>query len=649
MKASFLSVGILCVSSVAALAQTQVSSLPTPNEIFKEVSPAVVLIEVEDGAGSGFIVSTDGKIVTNFHVIEHTRRATVRLTNGDAYDSVEVVDVDKRKDIAVLKIKAVDLPTVHLGESKTLETGTPVFSISNPLGDKDLKNTFSSGIVSGVRESDGYHLVQITAAISPGSSGSPVLDGHGNVIGIAKGNVPGGQQLNFCIPIDYVKGLLRTTGTQPLSVTYTPPPPPTETSTTPPPGPGPNPEPKSSVNPPPTSTAKAESKSVALYVKCIGGTAGAVSQFGTGTSPANFVPYLNSLPASCPTLEVPIGTITDATQTIPFGIHTVWGRTDYWAFSTGTDQASKVAFTDVNNSLGLGGDIVQKTGTNTMVMHLNDAAHYLVGSDEANNILIQVRLVVDESQPTISQTSDAKAGTIDGSWSATVADAKASGNLNFNLIQNSDGQVVGTYTSSLGGGGSIKGQLTGIDFRFELTQTIAGCPGIYKGDGTRIGDNIAGSYTGNDCLGDRGTGKFTMTRGTGTQPTSHATSSVSPVPDEMRKSVGDFLATRILVWSEQDARTVMGEPLSHRYRLRPGTERYRRYLHLPRSHSEHRSHRIGIRFQDEPTDECVPVSGSIDDMGRLQETVGQGRHRCDKEPGWEQDLHLQESPPECAP
>ena len=91
---------------------------------------------------------------------------------------------------------------------------------------------------------------------------------------------------------------------------------------------------------------------------------------------------------------------------------------------------------------------------------------------------------------------------------------------------------MGTYTSSLGGGGSIKGQLTETDFRFELTQTIQGCPGIYKGDGTRIGDNIAGSYTGNDCLGDRGTGTFTMTWGTGIEPTSHSTSSVNPVPDD---------------------------------------------------------------------------------------------------------------------
>ena len=117
----------------------------------------------------------------------------------------------------------------------------------------------------------------------------------------------------------------------------------------------------------------------------------------------------------------------------------------------------------------------------------------------------------------------------------------------------------------MGGGGSIKGLLTQIEFQFELTQTIQGCAGIYKGTGTRIGDHVTGSYTGNDCLGDRGKGTFTMTRGKANEPTSYTTSSVSPVPDEMRKSVGDFLATRLLVWSEQDAKTVMGDPLSHRF------------------------------------------------------------------------------------
>src|SRR6516225_7214585 len=92
-----------------------------------------------------------------------------------------------------------------------------------------------------------------------------------------------------------------------------------------------------------------------LYVKCVGGSAGAASQFGTGTSIATFVPYLSSLPQSCPTTEVSIGSVT-AGQTVPFGIYTRWSGSDFWAFSTSTDQPSYVSFTDVNNSLGLGGN-----------------------------------------------------------------------------------------------------------------------------------------------------------------------------------------------------------------------------------------------------------------------------------------------------
>ena len=128
-----------------------------------------------------------------------------------------------------------------------------------------------------------------------------------------------------------------------------------------------------------------------LYISCVGGSAGAVSQFGTGTSVANFVPYLNSLPGSCPMAEVSIGVVT-AGQTVSFGIHTVWDGRDYWAFSTGTDEASIVSFTDVYNSLAMAGKILQPTGPNTWVMHLNDAAHYTFSQTEANNILVQLRL-----------------------------------------------------------------------------------------------------------------------------------------------------------------------------------------------------------------------------------------------------------------
>ena len=136
-----------------------------------------------------------------------------------------------------------------------------------------------------------------------------------------------------------------------------------------------------------------------LYVKCVGGVSGATSQFGTGTSVGTFVSYLSSLPQSCPTNEVTVGSVV-AGQSVPFGIHSSWNGADYWAFSTGTDQASVVSFTDVNNNVGMGGKIIQPTAPNTWVMHLNDAARYTMGSDGANNnILVQLRLSPGTSSP----------------------------------------------------------------------------------------------------------------------------------------------------------------------------------------------------------------------------------------------------------
>ncbi len=128
-----------------------------------------------------------------------------------------------------------------------------------------------------------------------------------------------------------------------------------------------------------------------LYAQCVGGSAGATSQLWIGVSLTNFSPYLTGLPASCPTAEVEVGTVT-AGQTVQFGLSTVWNGKVYWASSSGTDQASIVAFTDVCNSLGMGGNIFQQTSATTWVMHLNDAAHYTLSQCEANNILVQLRL-----------------------------------------------------------------------------------------------------------------------------------------------------------------------------------------------------------------------------------------------------------------
>jgi hypothetical protein len=212
-----------------AFVKAQQTAGLSASEIYKQSSPSVVLIETynEKGqvmaSGSGFIVNSSGAILTNFHVVEHTKRATVRLANDDAYDTVEVLDVDKRKDIALIKIKGVGLPAVKLGRSNVVEVGDKVFSLSNPLG--LLQNTLSEGIVSGIRQLDGYKCFQITAPISHGSSGSPIFNSRGEVIGLAVATIEEGQNLNLAVPIDYALGMLDSTQARPLESIYEPAPP----------------------------------------------------------------------------------------------------------------------------------------------------------------------------------------------------------------------------------------------------------------------------------------------------------------------------------------------------------------------------------------------------------------------------------------
>lgn len=216
---------LFSLCSELALGQTQ-SVGTTAGEIYKKSSPAVVLIELYDPKGevskrgSGFLVSAEGAILTNYHVIAHSKQATVRLANEDAYDTVEVLDIDKRKDIALVKIKAIGLPYLALGRSSTVEVGDTVFALSNPLG--VFQNTLSQGIVSGIRQGDGYRYLQISAPISHGSSGGPVFNAKGEVIGIAVASLEEGQNLNFAVPIDYAKGMLSSNQPKPLASIYEP-------------------------------------------------------------------------------------------------------------------------------------------------------------------------------------------------------------------------------------------------------------------------------------------------------------------------------------------------------------------------------------------------------------------------------------------
>lgn len=197
----------------AAPAPTSPPPAPSLQQLFKQSAPAVVLIKQLDAAGkwtslgSGFVVSSSGVIVTNNHVIAPNPGAvklTIKLPKGDVYTDVRVIYTEARRDFAVLSIKAAGLPTLKVGDSDTVEVGDQVVAIGNPEG---LELTFTSGIVGSVRldPSEGYRFIQHQAPISHGSSGGPLLNMKGEVIGINTFSIKDAQNLNGAIPINYVK------------------------------------------------------------------------------------------------------------------------------------------------------------------------------------------------------------------------------------------------------------------------------------------------------------------------------------------------------------------------------------------------------------------------------------------------------------
>src|SRR5207245_8225354 len=131
---------------------------------------------------------------------------------------------------ALIKIKAIDVPYLPLGKASSVDVGDRIFSLSTPLG--LLQNTLSEGIVSGIRLADGYRYFQVSAPISHGSSGGPILNVSGEVIGITALTIEEGQNLNFAVPIDYAKGMLTSNQPRTLASIYEPEPPPDKPATT---------------------------------------------------------------------------------------------------------------------------------------------------------------------------------------------------------------------------------------------------------------------------------------------------------------------------------------------------------------------------------------------------------------------------------
>jgi S1-C subfamily serine protease len=229
---SAVALAALALAGSAAPAQAQQeASGPAADiglqELGARARACVALITVHDpagrklGTGTGFVVSPDGRVVTNHHVIAGASAATARFEDGRELVVLGLLGDDVARDITVLKIDGRDLPALDLGDIASLRVGDDIVVYGSPLG---LSGSLSTGLVSAIREHGpepatddpdalergtlGWGL-QITAAISPGSSGSPIMNRRGEVVGVAVGVMPRGQSLNFGVPVSVVREVLQ--------------------------------------------------------------------------------------------------------------------------------------------------------------------------------------------------------------------------------------------------------------------------------------------------------------------------------------------------------------------------------------------------------------------------------------------------------
>jgi S1-C subfamily serine protease len=183
----------------------------SPTDIARRVLPAVSLIVCDDGEqssqGSGFFIGP-GLVITNFHVIKGMRRGNLRTVGGRklSFHISHVLQIDEASDLALLGIYDafnVPIPSLQLDARANLSVGETLYAFGNPEG---LTGTMSPGIVSaGLRNTRDRALLQISAPISSGSSGGPVVDSRGQVVGVALGSLKEGQNLNFAVHASTVR------------------------------------------------------------------------------------------------------------------------------------------------------------------------------------------------------------------------------------------------------------------------------------------------------------------------------------------------------------------------------------------------------------------------------------------------------------
>lgn len=201
---------LILVSAAMAFAQPSLDNV----HIADKVSPSVVLLKgVSDSGtslGSGFIISSDGKIATNLHVIKDWKSGGVQLQSGDTFGTLSVLAFDDGKDLAIVQVAGFDLPACELGNSNDLKVGEPVIAIGSPRG---LQGTVTAGIISAVRDDlagGGFKVIQTDAAANPGNSGGPLVNTKGQVVGVISAKLKASEGLNFAIPINYVRGMMNS-------------------------------------------------------------------------------------------------------------------------------------------------------------------------------------------------------------------------------------------------------------------------------------------------------------------------------------------------------------------------------------------------------------------------------------------------------
>ena len=176
--------------------------------VFEATRPSVLLIVAYDendqptGMGSGFFFGDTKTIATNLHVVQNAAKLAIKLSSGETGWIDTVLGVDAERDLALLQSNVTGTPIKAAG--RLPDIGEDILAIGNPSG---LEGTVSTGIISGIRTEDGSQYFQITAPISPGSSGGPIIDQHNEVLGVSTFYLDGAQSLNFAMPAAYLTKL----------------------------------------------------------------------------------------------------------------------------------------------------------------------------------------------------------------------------------------------------------------------------------------------------------------------------------------------------------------------------------------------------------------------------------------------------------